>query len=62
MKQLLTPNFWIALYIVTQYFFFKINAVLFNFLFIKESYKYITVPLKNMKHHNGFQVDYESAY
>ncbi len=36
-KNELTPNFWIALYIVTQNVFFLINAVIFYFLLIRES-------------------------
>ncbi len=47
-KHLLTPNIWIALYIVTQkmYIFFLINAVLLNFLFIQRILKNNTGPEK----------------
>ncbi len=39
----MTPNFWIVVFIVIQNVYFeeeKKNAVLFNFLFIKESWKF----------------------
>ncbi len=39
----MTPNFWIVVFIVIQNVYFeeeKKTAVLFNFLFIKESWKF----------------------
>ncbi len=52
-------NFWIVVYNVTQYLFW-INTVLFNFLFIKESWnKNINKSQKILTVSNN---DYKSVY
>ncbi len=38
------------------------NAVLFNFLFIKDSKKKVLQVPKNIKQHNSFNTDNKSAY
>ncbi len=39
-----------------------INAVLLNFLFIKESKKVVSQVPKNIKQHNSFNTDDKSTY
>ncbi len=47
-------------YIVRKYFCF--DAVLFNFLFIKESKKKVSQVPKNIKQLNSFNTDKNAAY